>query len=76
MFFLQRLAGLNGGAARFDLFWKTVVFAPLHVIVAWVVFGACGVAAYVLRYGIGSRLLMVAVVLVGLPVVWGVSLFG
>ena len=69
------LVGLNGGGARFELLWKTVVFAPPHVIVAWVIFGACGGTAYVFRQELGYRSILVGGALVGLPAVWVVGLF-
>lgn len=68
------LAGLNGGGAGLDDLWKTAVFARAHIILAWMIFFACGAVAYVLRSKISDKLLIVAAALVGLPAGWAASL--
>lgn len=68
------MVGLNEGGARVVDLWETVVFARSHVILAWTIFVAFGVAAYVFREKIGNRLLIMAAVLLGAPVAWAAGL--
>lgn len=68
------MVGLNEGGAQVVDLWETLIFASPHVILAWTMFAALGTAAYVFREKVGQRLLIAAVVLLGLPVAWAAGL--
>ena len=69
------LAGLNGGGASLSDLWTTVAVAPAHVGLAWLLFAASGLAAFILRDRLAHRLIAIGIVLVGLPTCWAIGVW-
>lgn len=68
------MAGLNDGGPRLDDLWRVLLQAPGHTVAAWAGFAAFGILAFAFRRRLSDHLLMAAAALVGVPLLWAVTL--